>query len=143
MKILYGFVICLITTILMSIFVPSIKISDGAISTLYSISGIMFSIGMSLTVISNTIGVKNEEIRLRIRKGIKSVRNNFIICFGIVSVVFIAKAMIPDKMGPCFFYINIYWLLLTFLLFSIIYFIVNFISIQSLNEHIEEELNKQ
>lgn len=143
MKIIYGFLTSLILTILLSILVPTIKITDGVLSTLYTISGIMFSIGMSLTVISNTSGVKNKKIRLKIRRQIKNVRNKFISCFCIVSFIYIINAIIPKEWNTYFKYFNFYWYLLLSLIYSVVYFTVNFISIQSFNEEIEEALNEK
>lgn len=143
MKILFWFAICLVSTMLMSVFAPSITISDGAISALYTVSGIMFSVGMSRTVISSTVGVKNKEIRLRIRKAIKNVRNKFILCFSIVSVIYLTMELIPVYFKFFFFHVNFCWFILTSLLFSIIYYIVNFFSIQSLNDTIEDEIYKK
>lgn len=149
-KIITGSVICFITSLIMSFF-DNLCISKDVISTLYTVSGIMFSIGMSLTVISNTSGVKNKDIRLSIRKEIKRVRNNFIYCFSIATILYILLISFISDNGRFETYYSILngiikfkisYLLATYMVYSIVYFTINFISIQELNESIEEELNK-
>ncbi|RHA79013.1 hypothetical protein [Phocaeicola coprophilus] len=149
-KIIIGSVICFIISLVMSLF-DGLYIGKDVISTLYTVSGIMFSIGMSLTVISHTSGVKNKDIRLSIRKEIKRVRNNFIYCFSLATILYmlLISFISDDGISEIYYSIlngiikfKISHLLATYMVYSIIYFTINFISIQRLNESIEEELNK-
>lgn len=89
MIILIGIVICVVISMVTSFFFPEFNPGNGAVSTLYTVSGIMFSIGMSLIVTSSAAGVKNIRIRNGIRKEIYIVRNHFIECFVLVSFLYI------------------------------------------------------
>lgn len=51
-------VVCVIISMITSFFFPDFNPGNGAVSTLYTVSGIMFSIGMSLIVTSSAAGVK-------------------------------------------------------------------------------------
>ncbi|AGB29726.1 hypothetical protein Prede_2609 [Prevotella dentalis DSM 3688] len=99
---------------------------------------------MSLTVISNTSGIENQKIRLSLRKKMKDVRNRFIACFALVSLFYVYSSVFQYRNIPLNSYlINIDWIQIVLLIFSIIYFVVNFIAIQSLNEEIEDAINKK
>lgn len=149
-QITIGTVICFIIALIMPFF-PDLYIGKDAISTLYTVSGIMFSIGMSLTVISNTSGVKNKNIRLDIRREMKRVRNHFIYCFSVATIIYILFISLVSDDGRLESYCSILNgiikfkasnFLVVYMVYSIIYFTINFIAIQTLNEDIEEELNK-
>lgn len=147
MKIISGLIFSFIFSGILVCGMPNIIISNDVLSTFYTVSGIMFSIGMSLTIISNTTGVRNHSIRLRIRKNIKKVRDYFIWCFSIVSIIFVIRTIIIGiEIGrnPISAIVKSYisWLTLLYILYSIYYFIFNFIAIQHLNEEIEEAIYK-
>lgn len=146
MIILIGIVICVVISITTSFFFPDFNPGDGAVSTLYTISGIMFSIGMSLIVTSSAAGVKNTRIRNGIRKEIHKVRNHFIECFVLISILYILLCSAADKHSIITIYGNIslkYSHLLVFVIaYSIVYFVWNFLAIQRLNYQIEDALDK-
>jgi magnesium-transporting ATPase (P-type) len=146
MIILIGIVICVVISMVTSFFFPEFNPGNGAVSTLYTVSGIMFSIGMSLIVTSSAAGVKNIRIRNGIRKEIYIVRNHFIECFVLVSFLYILLYSEVDKNHS----LNIYndfslkysHLLILIIAYSIVYFVWNFLAIQRLNYQIEDALDK-
>lgn len=148
-KIIIGTVLCAFISLMMSSFLD-LYIEKDTISTLYTVSGIMFSIGMSLTVTSNTKDIGNRDVRLTIRKEMKRVRNNFIYCFSVATMVYILLISSVTENGRWEPYHSLFDsifkfkasnFLVTYMVYSIIYFMINFVAIQSLNEDIEEELN--
>ena len=142
MKIFWSSILAIILAGAISYFVPVFTVNNTTLNTLYTVAGIMFSIGMSLSVTSNTSGVRNKTIRNRIRKNMKQVRNFFIYHFLLTSlfyIIYLYKETINIK---AFTYI-IDVLALVLIIMSIIYYIVNFIAIQRLNEQIEEAINEQ
>lgn len=146
MIILIGMVICVIISMITSFFFPDFNPGDGAVSTLYMVSGIMFSIGMSLIVTSSAAGVKNTRIRNGIRKEIHNVRNHFIECFVLISILYILLCSAADEHKSITIYDNFslkYSHLLVFIIaYSIVYFVWNFLAIQRLNYQIEDALDK-
>lgn len=90
-------VVCVIISMITSFFFPDFNPGNGAVSTLYTVSGIMFSIGMCLIVTSSAAGVKNIRIRNGIRKEIHIVRNHFIECFVLISILYILLCSAADK----------------------------------------------
>ena len=146
MIILIGIVICVIISMVISFFFPDFNPGDGIVSTLYTVSGIMFSIGMSLIVTSNAAGEKNTRIRNGIRKEICRVRNHFIGCFVSVSILYLILCAIENKHDTIPIYGNFSLkcshLLMVITIYSIIYFIWNFLAIQRLNYQIEDALDK-
>ena len=142
MKILWSSILAIIFVGTTSYFVPAFTVDNTTLNTFYTVAGIMFSIGMSLSVTSNTSGVKNKAIRSRIRKNMKQVRNFFICNFLLTSFFYIIYLYKPVMDIQVFKY-RVDVLTLVLIILSIIYSIVNFIAIQRLNEQIEEAVNEQ
>ena len=142
MKIFWSSILAIILAGMISYFVPAFTVSNTTLNTLFTVAGIMFSIGMSLSVTSNTSGIKNRTIRSRIRRNMKKVRNYFIYQFLFTSLFYIASLYKTTITIQKFTY-RIDVLTLVTIIVSIIYYIVNFIAIQRLNEQIEEAVNDQ
>ena len=138
MKACVIYIVSLLATCLLSYLFPSFAMKENVATTLYTITGIMFSIGLSLTVISSTSNIKNDKIKRRIRHRIKQVRDNFIWAFFVASVIFIFYITKPVSLP----FVNGGWLILFIQLASIVFFIVNFIMIQRFNEEIEDTTNQ-
>ena len=145
MIIFINILICIVLSIAISFFLPDPNMGTGIISTLYTVSGIMFSIGMSLIVTSSAKGVKNRRIKNGIRKEIKLVRNHFILCFAIVSFLYIIMYNCVENNTSLYIndilIIKYDYLLISFIAYSIIYFVTNFLAIQRLNNKIEDEID--
>ena len=62
-------------------------LKEGLISTLYNVSGIMFSIGLGLIVTFNLSGIRNREYIKEIRKNIANIRNIFISYFATSTLI--------------------------------------------------------
>ena len=146
MIILIGMVVCVIISMITSFFFPDFNPGNGVVSTLYTVSGIMFSIGMSLIVTSSAAGVKNIRIRNGIRKEIHIVRTHFIECFVLISILYILLCSAADKHSSLPIHENFslkYSHVLIFTIaYSIVYFVWNFLAIQRLNYQIEDALDK-
>jgi len=146
MRILAGMVICVIVSMITSFFIQDFNPESGTVSTLYTISGIMFSIGMSLIITSNTSGVKNIRIRNGIRRELCVVRNHFIWYFAIASLLFVSLySGVGEKKYFLIYdsFILKYSHLLVFTtVYTITFFILNFLSIQRLNIQIEDAVDE-
>lgn len=145
MKLFIGILFCVGISIATSFFIPDYNPDKEMITALYTVVGIMFSIGMSLCVTSSTSGVKNPDIKKAIRRTIRIVRNKFIICFAIASAIYIAKGILLFE--TINLHNNIYFkydhLVVLISLYSVLYLILNFISIQNLNLEIEDAINTE
>lgn len=120
-----------------------IKIGKDVSNTLFTIVGIMFSIGMSIAVTSNTSVVVNRKIRKSIRDEINRIRDLFISCFSIVAIIYVLniifKSWTLEVLGNKIFNLEVLQLIIQ--LYSIVYFIVNFKSLQNLNNQIGDAMN--
>lgn len=118
-------------------------------STVFTVAGIMFSIGIGLIVTFNPAGVKNQSYLRSIRTNITTVRNSFLIHFGLTTAYYIAnqylsssELVLPVKWGiSVHFSASIFLCLL--MMYSSIYFIINFIALQKLNNDIFDVVNKE
>lgn len=140
-KLTIGIFISGILSVIISSYFPCLSLAN-KISTLYSISGIMFSIGMSIIVTSSFTKIRNLKIRSRIHRSYNSVRNSYICYFLFVSILY----MFQDSNQTYVIYkeLNLNYSIFVGLcmILSITFFVVNFIDLQRLNHQIEEELEK-
>lgn len=129
-------------------FVVKQDISKDITSTLFTVMGIMFSVGMGLIVSFNFQGIKNEKFVIKFRESLNSVRNNFITYFIISIIFFILNQVISkntiDLITIKDFQISINLGLATnlIIIYAISYYIINFSKIQKLGYDIFDNLNK-
>lgn len=139
-KLCVGIVISIVLSTLISSFWPSFGLEE-KISTLYAVSGIMFSIGMSIIVTGSFVKVPNKKIRQRIVQAFNVVRNSYIIFFLAVSVFYM---FMEENSKPFHIYrsisFNYSYFVGILIVSSIVFFIVNFLDIQRLNREIEEAI---
>lgn len=142
MKQIKGFICCMVLSMTITAFMD-IKIGKDVSNTLFTIVGIMFSIGMSIAVTSNTSVVVNRKIRKIIRDEINRIRDLFISCFSIVAIIYVLniifKSWTLEVLGYKIFNLEVLQLIIQ--LYSIVYFIVNFKSLQNLNNQIGDAMN--
>lgn len=120
------------------------------LNTIFTVSGIMFSVGLGLIVSFSPDGVRNSSYLQRIRKNINNVKNSFFVEFFVVVLCYVLSTLSLPLNGiivvwkvkinlPLFFSIQI--------LLSIFYFAINFLSIQKLKnelfDRVLDEKNKQ
>lgn len=116
-------------------------------STIFTIAGIMFSIGLGLIVTFNPTSIKNRAYLKIVRDNITNVRNSFLLHFASSSMCFILNQyLIKEEFSynvfgkfDIKFSISIFLCLL--MIYSSIYFVVNFLQIQKLNNDISDEVS--
>jgi hypothetical protein len=131
--------------------VCTLRPDDFFVNTIFTVSGIIFSVGLGLIVTFNIGGVKNKKHIKQLRTNINNVRNSFIIYFFITTVSYILDKYLRDsKIILTFIHIknfkielnwSVFFCLL--MLYSIVYYIINFIEIQKLNNDIFDKTNEQ
>ena len=149
MKRFYRDTIIVILAIISSIFIK-IGVDDFFMGTIYTVSGIMFSIGISILVTFNLHGIKKKTFIDKIRANINRVRNAFIHYFVFSTIVFITERYLRKSSNNI---IKIYQndslsidlnfsFVVSFLIFyCIFYFILNFLKVQNLNNEIFDNTN--
>lgn len=122
------------------------------VSTLYTIVGIVFSVGMSLIISVSTREVKNKEAKKGIRRKMTEVTYSYILSFGLASILFILLDVrgnvLPENhsMTIEFFWHIVIWksdfLVLTLCLYVLTY-IGNFMAVQDMNREIEDIIDDE
>ena len=139
-KIVIGILISFVCSVCLASLLPKGNWAS-KLNTLYAISGIMFSIGMSLIVTSSFSKIQNVKIRKQFVNAFKNVRNSYLLEFLLVSVIY----MIDNSEFGTFQFHSIQFSYPIFaglmIIFSIIVFIVNFIELQTLNTKLDELIN--
>ena len=121
------------------------EISHQIISSLYNVLGIIFSIGMGLLITFRLDGVKNVSYIEDIRNNVRYIRNCFIVYFSISTLCYMFYQKIPFYSYKSYFNTTTIANQFTtyFIAFSMIYFVVNFLAIQKLNEDIFDRINRE
>lgn len=122
------------------------------VSTMYTIVGIVFSVGMSLIISVSTREVKNKEAKKGIRRKMTEVTYSYILSFGLASILFILLDVrgnvLPENhsMTIEFFTHIVIWksdfLVLTLCLYVLTY-IGNFMAVQDMNREIEDIIDDE
>lgn len=139
---LRGFIIVIITLVLSS--VGDFKPDNTLMNTIFTVSGIMFSIGLGLIVNFNLQEVRNAWYIRKIRINLNKVRNSFIFFFALSTASFLMNeylGCLQFSFKFVHFDLSIFFLIM--MLFSIVYYIVNLIDLQKLNNDIVDKLNKE
>ncbi|MDV3814171.1 hypothetical protein CMU15_00300 [Elizabethkingia anophelis] len=125
--------------------------SEVFMNTLYTVLGIMFSIGLGLVVTFNLSGVKNRQFIIAIRNNLKTLRSLYISYFTISTFFYLIESQLRAKDNNVIRIIDNSKIKLEFdfstftvclLFYSIIYCIINMIDLQKLSESIFDETNK-
>lgn len=126
-------------------------LNDYYMNTLFTILGIMFSIAMGLLITFNLQGIKNKRVIDKLRSNIKEVRFSYIKYFAFSTLFCLLEKYLRDKEDNlCVFSIreisitiNFSLITIVILLYSIIYFIINFIAMQKLSDKLYDEVNSK
>jgi hypothetical protein len=113
-------------------------------NTIFTVSGIMFSLGLGLIVTFNMHGVKNPSYIDQIRTNINEVRTSFLVYFSITTICFLLDYYLRQNNSNVFCFqigtvdivLNASVFFCLIMLYSIVYFILNFLAIQKLNNDI-------
>lgn len=119
-------------------------------STIFTIAGIMFAVGMGLIVTFNPNGVKNKNFVLELRNNIKGVRNSFLWHITLLTIYYILNQYVTGDRYELSFdcrVVNVSFSFSIFLclmmIYSSIFFVVNFLEIQKLNNDIFDVINEE
>lgn len=119
------------------------------ISIMYNVASIMFSIGMGIIVTFSVSGIRNRYYQKKIKRNIKKIRDSYISYFSIITTLYLLNYVLPQNDYTVFkikfidmkFDSNIFiqYFTLAFCLFSLSYFILNFLGVQKLKDEIGDE----
>lgn len=126
-------------------FLIPIQAKQYIVNTMYTITGIMFSIGIGLVVTFNLNGVKNRDFILIFRRRLLSLRNTYIRYFGYATLAYLVYQHLEDRNWLVTYHlIEVNWsiLLLYIILISFLFNIFNFVSIQKLGDELYDRLNE-
>lgn len=131
-----------LSLLLSSFFFDDNSLSLNLIEILYTVSGILFSVGIGLVVTFKLGNVKHPIYRTELKKSVLKVRNSFFFYFAISTALFITCS---ENSGFYFsintnylnISLNLSLLTLITIIGSMYYYITNFIAMQKLNDEIE------
>lgn len=126
----------------------NLKVNDAFLNTIYTLSGIMFSIGMGVICTFNPERIRNNSFLREIRFDIAIIRSSYIIFFSLSSALYLLNQLFSD-FTAC--YDNEYYQIcgnlpiatVAFSVCGIVYYINNFLAIQKLNFQITDRINSE
>lgn len=116
-----------------------VDVDIDVLNTLYTVAGIIFSVGMSIAISAKTDQVTKDNKRNAIRRSYKNVRDSFMFLFGISTVLFIVAQVFSITKYPS----ALSLLCAIFLLVSIVYYVFNFVKLHKLGEDIEDQILRE
>lgn len=136
--------VIIVFAILLSFFIKW-RADDFFMNTIYTVLGIVFSIGIGLVVSFNMSGITKKNIVNKIRGNLVSLRDSYMRYFTASTIFYILDKYFRDNGNILEFFneyhFNFSIFALTIMLFSIAHNIYNFIMVQKLNDQIYDELN--
>ncbi|WP_178161467.1 hypothetical protein [uncultured Haemophilus sp.] len=145
-------IVQLIVAILLSFSICNVsdyRPSVATLNTLYTVSGILFSVGLSLVISIKPDGMRNENYIDTIRKSINNVRNHFLVEFFVITFLYICFSS-PEmaimeliKKEEITLKFDLFLYTWAMLIFSIPYIMYGFLSIQKLNNDIFDKVNEE
>ena len=145
MRKLMAILFMILSTFVFSSF-TDVKPDNLFLNMCFTVSSIVFSVGLSLIV---TFNLKNRYYIEKIRDAIHNMRNKFISYFSMVVIIYLFGNYmnINDIKIISISGFDIMFDLSTFfcmmIILSVAYFIVNFLEIQKLNEDIFDRVNRE
>ncbi len=143
MKLAFIYIGICILGALVAGFFPSAGINREGIDLLFTISGIIFSVGMSLVITSNTQNIRKLSIRKKIHQQRTDIAVGYVWNFALLSLLYVLIISFPSLKSLEVLPIFKSWALspsIAFLIMAIevnIYFVLNFFYIMELNNDIE------
>lgn len=150
MRIVAGIIISAIVSFVLPTFLLIEGTDKQVVNTLYTVAGVIFSVGMSLIISVSTSGIKNRDAREVFRKQLKMIRSRFISIFVLLSLFFVLLPIgdnkreydiltiqeLPIKVSSSVF-------LASCLVMGIVYYIVNFYSISQSVYQMEDRIEQE
>lgn len=117
--------------------------SASFLNTLYTVSGIMFSIGMGVLCTLNPDKVKNDGYYKAIKANVIAVRDSYLVYFFIISIMYLIYQIYPDAnfikgFGGRQITFDLAFATMFLNILGILYFIANFMQIQKLGLDISD-----
>ena len=116
-----------------------IRVSDDFFSVMYTVIGIMFPLALSQTMAFSFSEVENDKFVEKRRGQLSKIRIIFIVLFSLSTGVFIFKTACIRINWKWIRY-DIKFLFFSFLLFCLLFYIVNFISLIKLKDEVDGEI---
>lgn len=145
-RLILSFFVALVLSVGLSSFTDVFCFSAGTISTFYTISGIMFSIGMGLLVTTDISRVQHKELNRSLQKVYSTLQRDYLVYFFTISLLYTCtigfisfKEPIEYAFWGMVFRLNEF--IGFIMLLSIWYFTANFLGIQKLTKEINKHLN--
>ncbi|MDR2659331.1 MAG: hypothetical protein LBC27_05000 [Spirochaetaceae bacterium] len=118
-----------------------ISFSDDFYSAIYTIIGIMFSLAFSQIMSFTFTEIQNDKFVKKQRKQLSRIMTLYIVLFAFATAALLLKS-ITLKYEWKWVKLDIRFLIGSYLIFSLVYSIKNFISLAKLKDQIDDEIRK-
>lgn len=146
-------IIALVVSVVLG-FLIHLNIPASLITTLFTVVGIMFSVGMSLVVTMSTQNIHNQQAKKMVQDTINNLLKNYIFCFLLMTAIFAASMFFKmenvDGFQACEFNLfeldlrfNYAFSVLFYSGYSIVYYIFNMRATREQNFKIEQIIEEE
>ena len=118
-----------------------IRISDDFFSVMYTVIGIMFPLALSQTMVFPFNKIENDKFVEKRRRQLSTIRIIFIVLFSFSTAVFIFKTACLTINWKWVRY-DIRFLFFSYLLFCLLFYIINFTDLIKLKDEVDDEIRK-
>lgn len=118
-----------------------ISYSDDFCSVIYTIIGILFALALNQIMAFDFTEVQNDKFIERHRKRLSKIRGLYIFLFAFATLALLLKSL-SLKSEWKWIKLDTKFLIGSYLIFTLIYFIINFISLAKLKDQIDDEVRK-
>ena len=119
----------------------SISYSEDFCSVIYTIIGILFALALNQIMAFNFTEVPNDKFIERHRNRLSKIRKLYIYLFAFATLALLLKSH-TLKYEWKWIKLDVKFLIGSYLVFTLIYFIINFISLAKLKDQIDDEIRK-
>ena len=141
-KLIISILVSVLLSIILTTFIDYTP-NENTITTIYTISGIAFSIGMGVVCAFPVNNILNKQFFNKTIINIQSVRNSFCHWFILSTFMYIVSKNVQFdifSINSKSISINVMNLTLIFIIISVVFFVINFFSIQKLNIDIQRKI---
>jgi cell division protein FtsL len=119
----------------------SISYSEDFCSVIYTIIGILFALALNQIMAFNFTEIQNDKFIERHRNRLSKIRKLYIFLFAFATLALLLKSL-SLKYEWKWIKLDVKFLIGSYLIFTLIYFIINFISLAKMKDQIDDEIRK-
>jgi len=118
-----------------------LSFSDSFCGVIYTVIGIMFPLALNQIMTFAFTEIPNDKFVIRQRERLSKIRTSYIILFAFATIALLMNSL-TLKYENKWIKFDVRFLIGSYLIFTLVYYIENFISLAKLKDQIDDEIRK-